>query len=368
MRYKLVNMDGHRPSSTQIAISSVVLVRLFLSGCKPVDIVLSLNTIIMNEVNEFIGIDISKITFHAYSPSWGYIELPNDDEGYEALLDLIGKKDCCVMEATGAYHHRLAEFLYQKGRMISVTNALSIKRYGQMKFKRNKNDKADAELIWSYADDQGVELWEPRPQYLEQCRSIQMTISLYLKQNTQIKNKLEFLTSKGETTGRVIRSLKLQLKRVRKEIEELEDEMEKLIKANDPELLTCVKSIPGIGKKTAMFMIAITGGLRSFETSKQLIAYLGLAPTERKSGTSINGTNRISRAGNPKLRSMMFLCSFTAYKCNPQCKALYERLIAKGKKPKLAHIAVANKLIKQVFAISKSRIPYDASFRSVKPC
>ncbi len=62
-----------------------------------------------------------------------------------------------------------------------------------MKFKLNKNDKADAELIWSYAQDQGVLLWEPYPEYLEVCRSHQSVVSLYLKQSTQLKNKLEYL-------------------------------------------------------------------------------------------------------------------------------------------------------------------------------
>lgn len=321
----------------------------------------------MNEVKEFIGIDISKLTFNAYCPRWGSVELSNDRSGFIKLLGMLEEGDCCVMEATGAYHHNLAEYLHHSQRMVSVTNALSIKRYGQMRMKRNKNDKADAELIWSYADNQGVTLWEPRPEYLEYCRSIQMTISLYLKQNTQLKNKLEFLTGKGETKGVVLRSLRLQLKRARKEISDLETEMEQVIKENDQELLTCLKSIPGIGKKTAMFLIVFTGGLESFQTSKQLIAYLGLAPTERRSGTSINGSNRISKAGNPKLRSMMFLCSFTAHQCNAPCRALFERLVAKGKTPKLALIAVANKLLKQVFAISKSRIPYDPTYRSVKP-
>lgn len=320
------------------------------------------------EVREYLGVDISKLTFHVYSSEWGVRVLPNNEEGYAELLSMMDEEDCCVMEATGAYHYRLAEFLFVHDRMVSVTNALAIKRYGQMKFKRNKNDKADAELIWSYAQDQGVELWEPRSDYLEQCRSIQTVVSLYLKQNTQLKNKLEFLESKGEKTGSVVRSLKLQLRRINKEIATLENQMEELIKENDHELLTCIRSIPGIGKKTAMFLIVFTGGLESFETANQLISYLGLAPTEKRSGTSVNGSNRISKAGNPKLRSMMFLCSFTAYSHNPQCKALYERLVAKGKTPKLALIAVANKLLRQVFAIAQSRIPYDPTYRSVKPC
>jgi len=321
----------------------------------------------MDEVNEFVGIDISKKTFDVYNERMGDLQFSNDTSGYEAFSKHLVKGCCCVMEATGAYHHRLAGFLFEAGIMVSATNALVIKRFGQMKLKRHKNDKADAQLIHQFAEDQGVELWEPTPKYLEECRSLQAVVSMYLKQNTQLKNKLEFLSSIGEISGSVVRSLKLQLKRVRTEIAKLEQEMEMKIKENDQELLTCMKSVPGIGTKTALFLIIHTNGLRDFDNARQLISYLGLAPVERTSGTSIRGVSRISHAGNPKLRSMMFLCSFTAYKANPQCKALYERLVAKGKTPKLALIAVANKLLKQVFAIAKSRMPYDPAYRSIKP-
>lgn len=320
------------------------------------------------EVREFIGIDISKLTFDVYSEEHGALQYSNDVAGFIAFLKVLDEGNCCVMEATGAYHHRLAEYLFDNGIPVSVTSGLAIKRFGQMKFKRNKNDKADAELIWNFAQDQGVVLWEPYPEYLEECRSVQAVVSLYLKQNTQLKNKLEYLESRGLSKGAVARSLKLQLKRVRKEIETLESKMEEIIKTHDQELLTCLKSIPGMGIKTAMFLIVFTNGMTGFENAKQLISYLGLAPSERTSGTSIRGKSRISRAGNPKLRSMMFLCSFTAYKHNGPCKALYERLVAKGKTPKLALIAVANKLLKQAFAIANSRLPFDAEYRSVKPC
>jgi len=42
------------------------------------------------------------------------------------------------------------------------------------------------------------------------------------------------------------------------------------------------------------------------------------------------------------------------------CRALYERIVIKGKSKKLALIAVTNKLLKQCFAIAKSGRPYDA--------
>ena len=105
--------------------------------------------------------------------------------------------------------------------------------------------------------------------------------------------------------------------------------------------------------------------LNYFENHRQLSSFFGLSPTERTSGTSIRGRSRISKAGNPKIRNYLFLCSFTASQCNPQCNALYERLAAKGKSKKLALIAVTNKLLKQAFAIAKSGICYDPGYRSL---
>jgi len=77
------------------------------------------------------------------------------------------------------------------------------------------------------------------------------------------------------------------------------------------------------------------------------------------------GKPRISKIGNTKLRNLLFLCSFNACKYNKACKALYDRIVAKGKRKKLALIAVCNKLLKQAFAIVKSGTPYDNNYVSV---
>ncbi len=61
------------------------------------------------------------------------------------------------------------------------------------------------------------------------------------------------------------------------------------------------------------------------------------------------------------------MCSFNACKSNKACKDLYERITAKGKSKKLALIAVANKLVKQSFAIARSGLEFDQEYISVKP-
>jgi transposase len=78
----------------------------------------------------------------------------------------------------------------------------------------------------------------------------------------------------------------------------------------------------------------------------------------------VRGKARISKRGNPLVRNHLFMCSFTAYLRNPQCKALFDRIVAKGKPKKLALIAVTNKLLSQSLDIAKSGLKYDPNFSS----
>lgn len=318
----------------------------------------------MNKINQIIGIDISKDTFDVWIIGKGHLCFPNTTNGFKSFQKHLMSNAWCAMEATGCYYQQLALFLYKQGFGVSVINPLVVKRFMQMKLQLNKTDKSDAKMIAQYASEQPLKPWEPEPVYITQCKLLNSSIEIYFKQSTALKNKLQSLQSQGIKGGLLMQSLKRQVKQLTKEIELLEQEIENLIKQNEGTLLTNVSSIPGIGKKTAMLLIAHTNGFKAFESSKQLSAYFGLAPVERTSGSSIRGKSRISKRGNGTMRVLLFMCSFTASRCNPQCKALYERITNKGKSKKLALVAVCNKLLKQAFAIAKSDIPYDAEYRS----
>ena len=319
----------------------------------------------MNKNTHFIGIDISKSTFDVWNSSTGHHCYSNDIKGFRSFYGQHNDATHCVMEATGSYYQQLAIYLYQKGVLVSVVNPISIKRFIQMKLNQNKTDKSDARMIAMYAQEQSLKLWIPEPEYIDRSKQLQQGIVLYLKQNTSLKNHIQGLESRGIKSGKLITSLKRQLRNTRKEIEFLEAELEQLVKEHDQDLLTNLTTIPGIGKKTALFLIIISNGFRNFDNYRKVSAFFGLAPTEHSSGSSIKGQSRISKRGNPNIRNHLFMCSFTASQCNPQCHALYQRIVNKGKSKKLALIAVCNKLIKQSFAIAKSGIPYDPQYRSV---
>ncbi|WP_235015840.1 transposase [Aquimarina sp. AU58] len=132
--------------------------------------------------------------------------------------------------------------------------------------------------------------------------------------------------------------MKQNLKHLNKEVEALETRLLELVKQDQQQQLTLLKSIPGMGIKTALFLIVATDGFKKFETASQLCSYVGITPTIRASGSSVTGRSRISKVGNKKLRNLLFLCAFSACKHNKACRLIYERLVIKGKSKKLAFI------------------------------
>lgn len=320
----------------------------------------------MNKFTKFFGIDISKEVFDVSLPDGGHVQFPNDSEGHQQLCDLLDEHSHCVMEATGSYHQQLATRIATSCYKVSVVNPLVIKRFAQMRLRLAKTDKADAKTIRQYAEVEHPELWSPPQEFISQSAEINSLVMLLIRQRTALKNKLHSMKHKAGDFKFIMKSLDRQIKILDQEVARLERCMEELIKKHEGEMFARLCTIPGIGRKTALFLIVVTNGFRSFESSKQLSAFMGLAPTIRVSGKSIRGKSRISKTGNSIIRNLLFMCSFTACEHNKACSELYERIVTKGKSKKLALIAVANKLLKQSLAIAKSGTDYQENYTSIK--
>ena len=319
----------------------------------------------MNKDKKIIGIDISKDVFDIYTEKGNYHQFKNNYTGYKKFVKMVQENSHCVMEATGYYHYKLAYYLLETGVAVSVENPLKIKRFIQMGLSKVKTDKSDANQIYKYGVQMNMKLWQGHSKKQQENLQISRLLSTYTKQSTQLKNKIHGEDVLGNPSKMVVQSLKRQLKAIKKEQEKLEICLEKNIKEAHQESLSLLKTIPGIGNKTAMMLLVFTDGFERFKSSAELCSYAGITPIIRESGSSIKGKPRISKIGNVKLRNLLFLCSFNACKYNRACKALYDRIVAKGKSKKLALIAVCNKLLKQAFSIVKNKIPYNDTYRSI---
>ena len=318
----------------------------------------------MNKDIKYFGIDISHLVFDVTDSDGNYYQFKNNESGFKKFSKLLNSDSHCVMEATGYYHYQLAYFLLESGIKVSVENPLAVKLFIQMKLSKIKTDKSDSKLICQYAQQVELKLWQGNTKDEMECLQITRALSVYTKQSTMLKNKLHGENVLGNPSKAVVRSLKRSLKQLDKEMKSLEDKLLVLVKQSYQDQLTRLETIPGIGRKTAIMLVVLTGGFERFSSASQLCSYAGLTPVIRQSGSSVKGRPRISKIGNQKLRNLLFMCSFNACKYNKACRDLYERIVAKGKSKKLALIAVCNKLLKQAFAIAKSGLIYDDTYKS----
>ncbi|MDN3666916.1 IS110 family transposase [Algibacter miyuki] len=318
----------------------------------------------MNKDIKYFGIDISYLVFDVTDSEGNYYQFKNTISGFKKFVKQLDINSHCVMEATGYYHYQLAYYLQEEGVKVSVENPLSVKRFIQMKLSKIKTDKSDSKLICEYAKHVELKLWKGNSKHQLECLQMTRLLSVYTKQSTMLKNKLHGEAVLGNPSKVVVSSLKRNLKQVDKEMKMVEYKLLVLVKQAHQDVLTRLKSIPGIGPKTSLMLVVLTDGFDRFTSASELCSYAGLTPVIRQSGSSVKGRPRISKIRNQKLRNLLFMCSFNACKYNHACKAIYDRLVAKGKSKKLALIAVCNKLLKQAFAIAKSGLIYDNNYRS----
>ncbi|HEZ1387963.1 TPA: IS110-like element ISNgo3 family transposase [Neisseria meningitidis] len=308
-----------------------------------------------------IGLDISKdtidATLHKTNGSIHYIKFKNNDDGLKQFrLWIKGnriRKVYIGMEATGIYYEKAADML-SSYYTVYVINPLKIKDYGKSRFNRTKTDKADSNLIAGYIKRHQDTLI---PYQIPKNKALQKLINLknqLQQQQKQIKNRLH------STEEDFIRNIHQDL------IDTIQDKMEQvkiaiseqIKKQTDNNHYRNLQTIPSIGKDTASVLYAQLTE-KHFKTANQFVSYAGLSPAIIQSGTSVRGRGRLSRYGNRRLKSTLYMPALCAYRFNAFPKLINN--LKKAGKPKMVIIvAIMRKLAKLAYYIVKTGQPYDA--------
>jgi transposase len=150
-----------------------------------------------------------------------------------------------------------------------------------------------------------------------------------------------------------------------KQIAALKQQVADLIK-DDPDLKIkrdLLKSIPGIGETTIAAILAELHMFERCDRVQKVVAFIGLAPRECTSGSSIKGKSRLSKVGHARLRKALYMPALVSIQCNPVVQIVYHRLKEKGKNGKVIVCAVMRKLVHLIFGILKSGRPFDPNYR-----
>ena len=316
-------------------------------------------------MQSFIGVDVSKRKFDAAlltgQGKYRSKVFDNDAKGLAAFRDWIksnaaGQARVC-MEATGVYHEALATFLFDHQVAVFVVNPLRVKRFVESEGLRNKTDDGDAKALARFASKNDLEPWEAPSKGVRELQALVVRVqSLQIMRQSEL-NRLDVAhpTIHGSIQA-VVAALDREIGTVRLLIKQTIDDDPDLRQRKD-----LLETIPGLGDVTIPSLLAFIGRPERFKTVKALIAYAGLTPLVRQSGSSLDKRQGLHPAGHRDLRKALYYPAMAAGRFNPIIAAFWQRLKAQHKPGKVIVVACMHKLLAIAYGVLKSRRPFDAS-------
>ena len=290
----------------------------------------------------FVGIDIAKDTFDvAVLPEGQPCTLPYTQDGLRQLLRQLPAPGTCliVLEATGGYQRRLVAELLDAQHLVAVVNPRQVRDFARGLGLLAKTDRLDAHVIARFAQQVQPRTVVQTPEKQQQLQQLVVRRRQLVDLRTQESNRLEQLTSQS-----VKKSIQQVIDLLNKQIKKIEIDILALIDSQDDwkDKLHLLKSVPGVGDITGASLLVLLPELGQLNR-QEIAALVGLAPYNRDSGRSKG--KRSIWGGRANVRSILYMATFTAKRCNPVIRTFAQRLAAQGKQYKVIMAACMRKLL-----------------------
>jgi transposase len=267
-----------------------------------------------------------------------------------------------VIENTGVYHRLIWSFCSKHQLQLHIGNAAHIK--WSLGITRGKSDIIDSQRLCTYCYKQAEEL-QATPALDPVFMKLKDLMSSRNRLVTQLHSTKNYIKEIQCTDDKVLLAMldkahKAALEGLKKSIVQLEELINKIIHEDQAiyNNYQLIKSVPGIGHLTAVYIICCTNNFATKPTGKQLASYAGVVPFEHSSGISIKGKSRVHKMANKDLKKMLHLCALTAIKYCPEFRQYFDRKKAEGKNGMLVLNAIRNKLVLRGVAVVNNQKPY----------
>ncbi len=312
----------------------------------------------MNEY--FVGIDVSKDRLDvAVLPDGGRWSVGNNEEGVHSLVERLKGLGpaLIVLEATGGLEILATASISSTGLPVAVVNPRQARDFAKATGKLAKTDAIDAALLALFA-----QRIRPEPRQIK--TPDQQELSALLARRSQLITMLVAEKNRfSSAPGGIRPDIKEHIVWIEKRIKLGVGNLEKLVKKSPVwrEKDALPRSVPGVGPVLSLNLL---GGLPELGNldRKKIAALVGVAPLNCDSG-KIRG-KRFVWGGRADIRTKLYMGTVVAIRFNPVIEVFYQRLIAAGKKPKVAITACMRKLLTILNAMIKNSTSWNPEMSS----
>ncbi len=188
-------------------------------------------------------------------------------------------------------------------------------------------------------------------------------IAALVVERTRERNRLHALHATAEASPIVCNDIDVNVRHLERRIELLSALAVALI-GQHAALQTAfdlLVSVPGIAAHSAVQLLPELLVLPETMTVRQWVAHAGLDPRAHQSGTSVDKPARISKVGNAHIRRVLYMPALVAVQHNAHVRAFFEKLVARGKTPLQAYVAVMRKLLHAIYGMLTTRTTFVAA-------
>ena len=323
--------------------------------------------------SQFIGVDISKNTldaaiYPAKDKKLDFLHFDNTQKGLGEMMTWLKRRGVkpsemiICAEHTGVYTNPLIAFADKKGLALSLNSPLDIKH--SMGIARGKNDAVDAGRIAEYAHNHRdkLRLYEKPSEAIMKLQYLLTERRQYMRQRTALIN-LNSAMGKYETPEARTRN-ESAIHHCEKLVKKVEEQMMAVL-CTAPDVkrnFDLVSSVKGIGLINAINTVVYTNNFKAFDTPRRYACYIGVAPFDHTSGTSVKGRTQVSKICRTQQKAELSMAARSAVIHDPGLKRYYQRKMKEKGGGKDVHGIVLNavkfKLILRMFAVVKSGQPY----------
>jgi len=309
----------------------------------------------------FVGIDVSSQTLEvassAAAKTW---QVSNDAVGIEQLTAQLSSRQpaLVVLEATGGYEFEAACALQASGLAVAVVNPRTARDFARAMGALAKTDALDARMLAAFA--RVLHQHPERERFVKPLADaeLQRLQALVLRR----RQLVQMITSERQRMRVSHAAARPSIERVieflKTELGDSDADVAAHVGQHHATLAQALASVPGIGAASVAVLLAELPELGKLDR-RRIAALVGVAPLNRDSG-QMRGQRSIW-GGRADVRRTLYMATLTAVRHNAPLKAHYERLLAVGKRKKVALVACMRKLLTMLNAIAKNGSSWDPS-------